>query len=91
MENYGCAACRRALVFSCPRRRGNLARPMVMGALQQMLSEVDWGELDIMVIDMPPGTGNAQLTMAQPVPLALTKASTCSRRSPRRCSASSRT
>jgi ATP-binding protein involved in chromosome partitioning len=64
---------------------------MVMGALQQMLSEVDWGELDIMVIDMSPGTGNAQLTMAQPVPPALTKASTCSRRSPRRFSASSRT
>jgi Mrp family chromosome partitioning ATPase len=65
--------------------------PMVMGALQQMLSEVDWGELDIMVIDMPPGTRNAQLTMAQPVPLAPTKASTCSRTSLRRCSASSRT
>ncbi len=44
--------------------------PMVMSALQQMLADVNWGELDVMIVDMPPGTGDAQLTMAQQVPLA---------------------
>lgn len=44
--------------------------PMVISALEQMMSMVDWGALDIMVVDMPPGTGDAQLTMAQRVSLS---------------------
>ena len=44
--------------------------PMVMSALVQLLREVEWGELDVLLLDMPPGTGDAQLTMAQQVPLA---------------------
>jgi ATP-binding protein involved in chromosome partitioning len=69
MENYGvkCMSMGFMIAEDTPMIwRG----PMVMSALQQMLRDVEWGELDIMIVDMPPGTGDAQLTMAQQVPLA---------------------
>ncbi len=44
--------------------------PMVMRAIEQMLGDVEWGELDYMILDLPPGTGDAQLTVTQRIPLA---------------------
>jgi ATP-binding protein involved in chromosome partitioning len=44
--------------------------PMVMKALEQMLGDVEWGALDFLIADFPPGTGDAQLTMAQKIPMA---------------------
>lgn len=44
--------------------------PMVMSAITQLVRDVDWGTLDVLLVDMPPGTGDAQLTLAQIVPLA---------------------
>ena len=69
MENYGvkCMSMGFLVAEDTPMIwRG----PMVQSALQQMLRDVDWGELDMLLVDMPPGTGDAQLTMAQQVPLS---------------------
>ena len=69
MENYGLKVM--SMGFLVDEETPMIWRgPMVMSALTQMLREVEWGPLDILVVDMPPGTGDAQLTMAQQVPLA---------------------
>ncbi|MEQ8700438.1 MAG: iron-sulfur cluster carrier protein ApbC [Bauldia litoralis] len=69
MENYGLKIM--SMGFLVDEETPMIWRgPMVMSAIQQMLRDVNWGELDILVVDMPPGTGDAQLTLAQQVPLA---------------------
>jgi len=69
MRNYGLAVM--SMGFLVAEDTPMIWRgPMVQSALQQMLRDVNWGELDVLVVDMPPGTGDAQLTMAQQVPLA---------------------
>jgi ATP-binding protein involved in chromosome partitioning len=69
MENYGLKVM--SMGFLVDEETPMIWRgPMVMSALTQMLREVEWGQLDVLVVDMPPGTGDAQLTMAQQVPLA---------------------
>jgi len=69
MENYGLKVM--SIGFLVEEETPMIWRgPMVMSALTQMLREVEWGKLDVLVVDMPPGTGDAQLTMAQQVPLA---------------------
>jgi len=68
MENYGIKCM--SMGFMVAEDTPMIWRgPMVMSAIEQMLRDVEWGELDIMVVDLPPGTGDAQLTMAQRVPL----------------------
>ena len=68
MENYGVKCM--SMGFLVEEDTPMIWRgPMVMSALEQMLRDVRWGELDILVCDLPPGTGDAQLTMAQRVPL----------------------
>lgn len=69
MENYGIKVM--SMGFLVDEETAMIWRgPMVQSALMQMLREVAWGNLDVLVVDMPPGTGDAQLTMAQQVPLA---------------------
>lgn len=69
MENYGLKVM--SMGFLVDEETPMIWRgPMVVSALTQMLREVAWGALDVLVVDMPPGTGDAQLTMAQQVPLA---------------------
>ncbi len=68
MENYGVKCM--SMGFLVEEDTPMIWRgPMVMSALEQMMRDVRWGELDILVCDLPPGTGDAQLTMAQRVPL----------------------
>ncbi|MBC7951667.1 MAG: iron-sulfur cluster carrier protein ApbC [Rhodospirillaceae bacterium] len=68
MENYGVKCM--SIGFLVPEDSPVIWRgPMVMGALNQLMRDVEWGELDVMIIDMPPGTGDTQLTMSQNVPL----------------------
>jgi len=68
MENYGIKVM--SIGFLVEEDTPMIWRgPMVQSALEQMMRDVDWGELDVLVVDMPPGTGDAQLTMAQRVPL----------------------
>jgi ATP-binding protein involved in chromosome partitioning len=69
MENYGVRVM--SMGFLVDEDAPMIWRgPMVQSAIQQMLGDVEWGELDFLVVDLPPGTGDAQLTMAQRVPLA---------------------
>ncbi len=68
MENYGVKVM--SMGFMVDEETPMIWRgPMVQSALEQMMRDVNWGELDVLVVDMPPGTGDAQLTMAQRVPL----------------------
>ncbi|HEY6334809.1 MAG TPA: iron-sulfur cluster carrier protein ApbC [Alphaproteobacteria bacterium] len=68
MENYGVKCM--SMGFLVPEDTPMIWRgPMVMSAIQQMLRDVAWGALDVLIVDMPPGTGDAQLTLAQQVPL----------------------
>ena len=68
MENYGIKVM--SMGFMVEEDTPMIWRgPMVQSALEQMMRDVNWGELDALIVDMPPGTGDAQLTMAQRVPL----------------------
>ena len=68
MENYGVKVM--SMGFLVEEDTPMIWRgPMVQSALEQMMRDVNWGELDVLIVDMPPGTGDVQLTMAQRVPL----------------------
>lgn len=68
LGNYGVTTM--SIGFLVPEDQAVIWRgPMVAGALTQLLNDVAWGNLDYLVIDMPPGTGDAQLTLAQNVPV----------------------
>ena len=69
MENHGVKTMSLGLITD-PDTPVIWRGPMVMKALDQFLTDVKWGELDFMVIDLPPGTGDAQLTLTQKVPLS---------------------
>ena len=69
LERYGVKVI--SIQFFVPQGQPIVWRgPLVGGAIQQFLRDVDWGELDYLVIDLPPGTSDAQLTLAQSVPIS---------------------
>jgi ATP-binding protein involved in chromosome partitioning len=69
LERYGVKVI--SIQFFVPEGQPIVWRgPLVGGAIQQFLRDVDWGELDYLVIDLPPGTSDAQLTLAQAVPIS---------------------
>jgi ATP-binding protein involved in chromosome partitioning len=69
LERYGVKAI--SIQFFVPEGQPIVWRgPLVGGAIQQFLRDVEWGELDYLVIDLPPGTSDAQLTLAQAVPIS---------------------
>ena len=69
LERYGVKVI--SIQFFVPEGQPIVWRgPLVGGAIQQFLKDVDWGELDYLVIDLPPGTSDAQLTLAQAVPIS---------------------
>jgi len=69
LEAFGCKVMSMGFVVD-PAKAMVWRGPMVASAITQMLRDVEWGPLDVLVVDMPPGTGDAQLTMAQQTPLA---------------------
>ncbi len=69
MQAYGLSAMSMGLLVE-PETAMVWRGPMVMSAITQMMSDVDWGHLDVLLVDMPPGTGDAQLALAQGTKLA---------------------